>query len=75
MENVDWNNCPLIERVPGKMSGEPVIRGTRVLARTIIDNFEGGSSIDEIHESYPYVSLDAIQNLIVYFTRLNLESS
>jgi uncharacterized protein (DUF433 family) len=69
------DNCPLVERVPGKMSSEPVIRGTRVLARTILDNFVGGSSIEEIHENYPQVSLDTIQNLIVYFTRLNLESS
>jgi hypothetical protein len=25
---IDWDACPAIERVPGKMSGRPVIRGT-----------------------------------------------
>jgi uncharacterized protein (DUF433 family) len=66
MENIDWSDCPLIERVPGKMSGEPVIKGTRVLARTIVDNFEGGSSVEEIHENYPHVSSDTIRTLISY---------
>jgi uncharacterized protein (DUF433 family) len=31
-----WDDCNLIERVPGKMSGEPVIKETRVLAQTIV---------------------------------------
>jgi len=40
-----WEGCEAVERVPGKMSGEPVIKGTRVLADTIISNFESGSSL------------------------------
>jgi Protein of unknown function (DUF433) len=33
---IDWTDCDLVERIPGKMGGEPVIKGTRVRAETII---------------------------------------
>ena len=26
---IDWTQCELIERVPGKVSGRPIVRGTR----------------------------------------------
>lgn len=50
---MDWTECPLIEEVPGKMSGRPVIKGTRVQPETIVDNFEGGSSIEESTKTIP----------------------
>jgi uncharacterized protein (DUF433 family) len=44
METVEvetfWDSCPLIERVPGKVSGAPVLKGTRVPADTIVGNVE-----------------------------------
>jgi hypothetical protein len=30
MKHIDWTECALIEIVPGKMSGQPVLRGTRL---------------------------------------------
>jgi uncharacterized protein (DUF433 family) len=61
-----WTGCDLVERVPGKMSGHPVVRGTRVLADTIVDNFEGGSSVEEIHENYPHVPVENIRKIIAF---------
>ena len=66
---VDWSGCDVIESVPGKMSGEPVIKGTRVLAGTIVGNFESGSSLKEIHENYPHVPEDAIRKVIAFYER------
>ena len=66
---MDWTDCDIVERVPGKMAGEPVIKGTRVLVQTIIDNYEGGSSLEEIHENYPHVSLDIIRSVIAFHQR------
>lgn len=34
----DWTNCAAVERVPGKLSGAPVIRGTRVRPEDILIN-------------------------------------
>jgi len=63
---MNWMECPEIEAVPGKMGGRPVIKGTRVQPETIVDNFEGGSSIEEIHENYPHLPVDTIRRIIEF---------
>ena len=35
---VDWTDCPLIERVPGKLGGAPVIRHSRVRPDDLLVN-------------------------------------
>ena len=61
---IDWTGCDLVERVPGKVSGRPIVRGTRILADTIVQDAKLGSPLDEIHENYPDLSLATIQQLI-----------
>ena len=61
-----WDDCDVVERVEGKMNGLPVIKGTRVQPEVIVENFEGGSDIEEIHENYPHVPVDAIRRIIEF---------
>ena len=61
---VDWMACELIEQVPGKVSGKPVIRGTRIMPDPIVNSYDLGDSIDEIHEGFPTLSVDQIKRLI-----------
>lgn len=61
-----WDECDLVERVEGKMNGLPVIKGTRVQPDVIVENFEGGSDIEEVHENYPHVPVDAIRRIIEF---------
>ncbi len=63
---VDWTGCELVERVPGKVSGRPTVRGTRILADTIVQDAELGSPMEEIHENYPDLSIAVIQRLISF---------
>ncbi len=63
---MDWSDCDLVESVPGKVSGVPVIKGTRIFADTIPQDYELGASVEEIHESYPSVSIEQIKALIEY---------
>ena len=63
---VDWTGCELVEQIPGKVSGRPVVRGTRILADTIVQDAELGSSLEEIHENYPDLPVTAIQQLISF---------
>ncbi len=41
---------------PDRMSGTPCFRGTRVPVQTLIDHWEGGSTIAEFLEDFPTVS-------------------
>jgi uncharacterized protein (DUF433 family) len=49
---LDWSKCPAVERVPGKVSGAWVFRGTRLPVATIFENLEDGMSIDEIMDQF-----------------------
>ncbi len=62
---IDSTRCELVERVPGKVSVPSDVRGTRILADTIVQDAELGSPL-EIHESYPDLSIAAIQRLIAF---------
>jgi uncharacterized protein (DUF433 family) len=64
--DIDWTGCQLVERIPGKVSGRPIVRGTRILADTIVEDAELGSPLEEIHENYPDLSLAAIKQLISF---------
>ena len=63
---IDWMACELIESVPGKVSGRPVVRGTRIIPDAILHSFELGDSIEEIHEGFPTLSIPQIERLIEF---------
>jgi uncharacterized protein (DUF433 family) len=63
---IDWTGCELVEQVPGKVSGRAIVRGTRILADTIVEDAELGSPIEEIQENYPDLSLASIERLIAF---------
>ena len=62
--DIDWMACELIEQVPGKVSGRPVVRGTRIMPDPIVNSYDLGDSIDEIHEGFPTLSVAQIKRLI-----------
>ena len=49
---VDWSDCPIVEVVPGKVTGVPILKGTRVQADSIVENFESGSPVAEIAHNF-----------------------
>jgi uncharacterized protein (DUF433 family) len=63
---IDWMACELIESVPGKVSGRPVVRGTRIMPDAILNSFELGDSVEEIHEGFPTLSVAQIERLIEF---------
>ena len=63
---IDWMQCELIEAVPGKVSGKPVVRGTRIMPDAIANSYELGETIEEIHEGFPTLSIDQIKRLIEF---------
>jgi uncharacterized protein (DUF433 family) len=63
---MDWTSCDMVETIPGKVSGVPLVRGTRIPADVIVENFEAGSPLEEISENYPALSLNTIKALISF---------
>lgn len=55
---IAWTRCDLIEAVPGKVSGVPVLKGTRLPVSAILDNYDDGLEPDEIVELFVVAAED-----------------
>ncbi|HWG17653.1 MAG TPA: DUF433 domain-containing protein [Acidobacteriaceae bacterium] len=62
---MDWAGCELVEVVPGKVSGAPLLKGTRVPADGILENYQAGESVEQIAYNFD-LDPTQIQALLVY---------
>ena len=70
----DWSDCPLVETIPCKVSGAPLLRNTRLPVYAITGNYdafldEGLSPDEAIAETLdcsPEAGLDTIQAILRY---------
>jgi uncharacterized protein (DUF433 family) len=67
MASLDWSQCPVVESIPGKVSGAWVFRGTRVPVAAIFENLKC-SSIDEVLENF-HVTLDQVQAVLGFVAK------
>ena len=74
MTTVDWSHCPLVEVIPGKVSGAPLLKDTRLPVDAITGNYDAfraeglspETAIAETHDCYPEAGLEAIKALLDY---------
>jgi uncharacterized protein (DUF433 family) len=52
IEAIDWSRCDLVEGIPGKVSGAPLLKGTRLPVQAIVDNFADGLTVNEIASQF-----------------------
>ena len=57
---LDWSHCPEVERIPGKVSGAWVFKGTRLPVRALFENLEDGASVDEFLAWFPGVTREQL---------------
>lgn len=69
MPVLDWSHCPAVERVPGKVSGAWVLRGTRMPVATIFENLEAGASLDDVLSWYEGLDRKQVQAVIEFAAR------
>jgi uncharacterized protein (DUF433 family) len=62
MAALDWSQCPAVERIPGKVSGAWLFRGTRVPVSAIFENLKT-SSMEEVLENFP-VTREQVQTVL-----------
>ena len=58
-----WTACELIEQIPGKVSGRPIVRGARIMPNGLVNSYDMGQSIEGIHEDWPSLSIAQIKRL------------
>lgn len=57
---LDWTRCSAVERIPGKVSGAWVFKGTRVPVRALFENLEDGARVEDFLEWFPGVARDQV---------------
>ncbi len=67
---MDWTDCPLVEVNPRKLSGTPILKGTRMPADAIVENFTSGLPADEIAEVFQ-LPVDGVRGLLAYAVKRN----
>jgi uncharacterized protein (DUF433 family) len=63
---MDWTGCELVECVPGKVSGQPIVVGTRAMPDVIVEEFDDGMSVEDIWDNYPSLTPEMIRSLIAF---------
>jgi uncharacterized protein (DUF433 family) len=69
MAVLDWSLCPAVERVPGKVGGAWVLRGTRMPVATIFENLEAGARLDDLLTWYEGLDRKQVQAVIEFAAR------
>ncbi len=61
---LDWTECPVVERVPGKVSGAWLFKGTRVPVKALFENLESGARIDDFLDWFPGVTREQVEAVL-----------
>ena len=65
--DLDWKDCPDVEQIPGKVSGRWIVKGTRIPADGVIENVEGGVSLEELPtEVFPNLGIERARRIVAY---------
>ncbi len=62
---MDWTGCDVVEVVPGKVSGVPILKGSRVQAAAVLENAESGESVDDIAYNFD-LNPEDIRRVLAY---------
>ena len=68
---LDWSQCSAVERVPGKVSGAWLFKGSRVPVESLFQNLESGASVSEYLKWFPGVTSDQVETVLAH-ARLSL---
>jgi uncharacterized protein (DUF433 family) len=63
---LDWSQCPSVERVPEKLNGAWVFKGTRVPVKALFENLEDGARVDDFLEWFPGVTREQVEAVLAH---------
>jgi len=68
---VDWRKYITVD--PNICHGQACFAGTRIMVSVVLDNLAAGASVDEILESYPSLTREAVLAAMSYAAELARE--
>ena len=63
---LDWQACPAVERVPDRVSGAWVFKGTRIPVRALFENLEEGASVGDFLKWFPGVTREQVVAVLAH---------
>lgn len=71
---LDWSDCPLVEIIPGKVSGAPLLKNTRLPVEAITGNYDAfreeglspDAAIAETLDCYPEAGRGVVEAILNY---------
>jgi uncharacterized protein (DUF433 family) len=66
---IDWSQCPAVERIPGKVGGVWLFKGTRVPVKTLFENIEGGATVDDFLQWFQGVERAQVEAVLEHAQR------
>ncbi|MGH9656511.1 MAG: DUF433 domain-containing protein [Bryobacteraceae bacterium] len=72
--DIDWSGCNLVEVIPGKVSGVPIVKNTRVPADTVAESAELGETPEEIAYNYD-LNVEDVRQVLAYAHRYQIVAS
>ena len=74
MPDADWSQCEDVERIPGKVSGSWLVKGTRLPVWAILENAEDHSPEEIANEIFEGVTPETVRRIIL-FAKLHAPAS
>lgn len=68
---MNWQDYIVVD--PNVCHGKACLKGTRIMVSVVLDNLAVGLTADEILQSYPSLTYEAIQAAISYAAELTRE--
>lgn len=64
--DLDWSQCPVVERDPQRLSGAVVFRGTRMPVSPVFENLQEGAGIDDMVRWFGGISREQMKTVLKF---------
>lgn len=71
---LNWSQCSAVERVPGKVSGVWLFKGTRIPVKALFENLESGATVEDFMEWFPGVTREQVEAVLDHAQRSLVEA-
>jgi uncharacterized protein (DUF433 family) len=72
---LDWSQCPVVERGPGKSRCMWRFKGTHIPATLLFENLEDGATVNDFLEWYPGVTREQVLAVLAFAERSLIDQS